>query len=180
MKINLGAGADIRHGYINHDIVQLSGIDIVHDLNIYPWPWIDASVDEFVAKDLLEHLNDFMAAMEEIYRIMKPGGILLITVPYWNSVSCHADPTHRRGFHELTFRFFDPKSPYCKERHYYSTARFTVLKEAFVISPFAPYFQLPGLTLVRIKSPISKRITGLIANIFSNVIHDIELELRRV
>jgi SAM-dependent methyltransferase len=179
MKINMGAGGDIRKGYINHDIVKLQGIDVVHDLNVYPWPWGDASADEVVAKDLLEHLDDFMAAMEEVYRILAPGGTLKITVPYWNSVSCHGDPTHRRGFHELTFRFFDPESPLCKERHYYSTARFMIEKEFFIISPFAPYFQLPGLRLVKIKGRIAKRIIGFIANTFSNVIHDLELELKK-
>lgn len=179
MKINMGAGGDIRQGYINHDIAQLPGIDVVHDLNVYPWPWQAASADEIIAKDLLEHLEDFMAAMEEIHRILKPGGVVRISVPYWNSVSRHGDPTHRRGFHELTFRFFDPESPLCKERHYYSTARFVIVKEAFVISPFAPYLQLPGLRLVRIKNKIAKRMVGLLANTFSNVIHDLELELKK-
>jgi len=61
MKINLGAGGDIRQGFVNHDIAQLPGIDVVHDLDVYPWPWEDASADEIVAKDLLEHLEDFMA-----------------------------------------------------------------------------------------------------------------------
>ena len=176
----MGAGSDIRKGYINHDIVKLQGVDVVHDLNVYPWPWDDASTDEIVAKDVLEHLDNFMAAMEESYRILEPGGTFKITVPYWNSVSCHGDPTHRRGFHELTFRFFDPDSALCKERHYYSTARFMIEKEFFIISPFAPYFQLPGLRLVKIKGRIAKRIVGFIANTFSNVIHDLELELKKV
>ncbi len=38
-NLNLGAGKDIVDGYINHDIVELPGIDIVHDLNVFPWPW---------------------------------------------------------------------------------------------------------------------------------------------
>ena len=180
MKINLGAGGDIRQGYVNHDIAQLPGIDVLHDLNVYPWPWQDASVDEIVAKDLLEHLEDFMPAMNELHRILKPGGTVYVTVPYWNSVSRHGDPTHRRGFHEITFQFFNPQSPYCQERHYYSAARFLIVDEAFVVSPFAPYFQLPGLRLVRVKSRIAKRIVGFLANMFSNVIHDLKVDLRKV
>ena len=85
MKLNLGAGNDIRENYVNHDLVGLKGIDLIHDLNIYPWPISDNSFDEIIANDLLEHLDDFMKAMEESHRILKPGGIFKIRVPYWNS-----------------------------------------------------------------------------------------------
>ena len=39
MKLNLGAGNDIRSDFVNHDVADLLAIDIVHDLNSYPWPW---------------------------------------------------------------------------------------------------------------------------------------------
>lgn len=179
MKLNLGAGNDIRAGYINHDLVALPGIDVVHDLNSYPWPWPDESVDEVIARDLLEHLDDFMAAMEELHRILKPDGLARVKVPYWNSWCRHADPTHKRGFHELTFQFFNPDSAYCKERHYYSNARFYILDEVFVLVPFSPYFGIPGLGEVRIKNRWLKRITGLVGNTLSNIILDLDLVLQK-
>ena len=49
MKLNIGAGHDIYDGWINHDIAALPGIDVVHDLNLTPWPWNDESMDEVVA-----------------------------------------------------------------------------------------------------------------------------------
>lgn len=180
MKINLGAGGDIRIGFVNHDIVALPGINVVHDLNKYPWPWDDLSADEVVAKDLLEHLVEFMPAMEEIFRVLKPGGKLYLKVPYWNGWSRQADPTHRRGFHELTFKFFDPTSPYCQERHYYTAARFHIVHEAFVLAPFTPYFAIPGVGEICVKNTLLKRVVGLIGNMFSNVILDLELELVKV
>jgi len=179
MKINLGAGSDIRDGYINHDITMLKGIDVVHDLNIFPWPWEDDSVDEIVARDIVEHLDDFMRVMEELYRVLKPGGVMRIKVPYWNSVSRHADPTHKRGFHEITFQFFDPDSVYCKERHYYTHARFRITEETFVLVPFSPYLAIPGLGEVRVKGKVAKRIVGLIGNVFSNIILDLDLVLEK-
>lgn len=179
MKLNLGAGSDIRAGYVNHDVAPLPGIDVVYDLNRYPWPWADGSVVEVVARDVLEHLDDFVAAMEEIHRILKPGGKAHIKVPYWNSWCCHADPTHRRGFHELTFRFFDPDSPYCKERHYYTTARFHIVHEAFVLAPFTPYFGIPKLGEIRIGNRWFKRVIGFVGNTLSNIILDIELVMQK-
>jgi SAM-dependent methyltransferase len=179
MKINLGAGTDIRDGYINHDIAPLTSIDVVHDLNIFPYPWEGGSIDEIIARDVIEHLDDFMKVMEEIYRILKPGGLIKIKVPYWNSVSRHADPTHKRGFHELTFRFFDPASIYCQERHYYTHARFHINEECFILVPFSPYLAIPGLGVVRVKGKFAKRVVGLIGNMFSNIILDLDLILEK-
>lgn len=178
-KLNLGAGTDIRAGYVNHDIATLDGIDIIHDLNVFPWPWGDAEFDEILAYDLVEHLDDFMSVMEELYRIAKPGAILTIKVPYWNSTTCYADPTHKHGFHEMRFRFFDPDSPLCQERYYYSHARFHIKKETFIIAPFYPYLPVPGLRLIRIHRKFSRRLIGFIGNLFSNIILDLEVELQK-
>lgn len=180
MKINLGAGDDIREGFVNHDLAALPNIDVVHDLNQYPWPWESDSADEMIVKDVLEHLDELIPALEEIHRTLAPGGVAHIKVPYWNGWSRHADPTHKRGFHELTFRFFDPSSPYCRQRHYYSKARFSIEKEAFVLAPLSPYFSIPGLREVRVENGLLKRLVGLIGNSISNIILDIEITLRKV
>ena len=60
MKLNIGAGHDIYDGWINHDIAALPDIDVVHDLNLTPWPWSDESMDEVVAYAGIEHLDDFI------------------------------------------------------------------------------------------------------------------------
>ena len=46
MKLNIGCGKKILNGYINLDVVKLPGVDIVHDLNKYPWPFKDNYFDE--------------------------------------------------------------------------------------------------------------------------------------
>ena len=107
-KLNLGAGKDIRQGYVNHDVVAIEGIDEVHDLNELPWPWPDNRFSEIEAQDVLEHLDNFFPIMEEIHRVLKPKGEIRIKVPYWNSSYFHIDPTHKQSFHEMTFHFMDP------------------------------------------------------------------------
>ena len=141
MKLNIGAGHDIYDGWINHDIAALPGIDVVHDLNLTPWPWNDESMDEVVAYDVIEHLDDFIKIMEELWRVMAVGGRAKIRVPYMGSWSFAADPTHRRAFHESTFMFFDPTSSLCQERSYYSHARFTVKTYSYICAPFIPFFE---------------------------------------
>jgi ubiquinone/menaquinone biosynthesis C-methylase UbiE len=52
-----------------------------------PLPFADASFDLITCLDLLVHLPDPQAAVRELYRILKPGGTLLIdatnSVPLW-------------------------------------------------------------------------------------------------
>ena len=65
-KLNLGAGKDIRRDYVNHDIADIDGIDVVHNLNDLPWPWGEDRFDEIIALDVLEHLDEFFPVMEEM------------------------------------------------------------------------------------------------------------------
>ncbi|HPC10341.1 MAG TPA: class I SAM-dependent methyltransferase, partial [archaeon] len=67
MKLNIGCGKKILKGYINLDVVKLPGVDIVHDLNKYPWPFKDNYFDEIYADNVLEHLDDIIKPIEEIW-----------------------------------------------------------------------------------------------------------------
>ena len=93
-RLHLGCGNDPKPEWINHDLMPLPGVDVVHDLNIRPWPWADNEFDEVWAKDVLEHLPDTVRTIEELYRITKPGASAYIAVPYWNSWEAITDPTH--------------------------------------------------------------------------------------
>jgi SAM-dependent methyltransferase len=181
VKLNLGAGNDVRDGFVNHDISKLPNIDVVFNLNSYPWPWDDNSFEEIVAHDLLEHLDDFMRAMEEIHRILSLSGIIKLSVPYWNSCARYIDPTHKIGLHEDTFKFFDPSSHYCQERFYYTKARFSIEKEVFVLTPFLPYFWIPKMSEIRVSNSAIKRIIGFIGNVLiSNFIVGLHMELKKL
>jgi SAM-dependent methyltransferase len=49
------------------------------DLLALPFP--DASVDRVIASEVLEHIPDDVTAMAEIFRVLKPGGRVAVTVP---------------------------------------------------------------------------------------------------
>ena len=42
----------------------------------------DASIDHVVSLEVLEHVPDFRAALRECYRVLKPGGKLLLSAPF--------------------------------------------------------------------------------------------------
>lgn len=130
VKLNIGCGQDIREGYINLDSAKLPGVDIVHDLEVTPLPFKDASVDEVLAKDVLEHIEHYEFLLKDIHRMLKPGGKLVATVPHFTSTNQYTDWTHKR-FHAIrTFGFFCKESPYLRsvDRSYYTDFHFSSLK----------------------------------------------------
>jgi SAM-dependent methyltransferase len=46
-------------------------------------PFADGSFDKVIAAEVLEHIPADQAAMNEIARVLRPGGIAAITVPSW-------------------------------------------------------------------------------------------------
>jgi predicted SAM-dependent methyltransferase len=104
-KLNLGCGVDIRSGYINMDCVGLVGVDVIHDIMNIPLPFEDNFFDEVLCKDILEHV-EYIPVLKDIYRILKPGGNLIIRVPHFTSKDAYADPTHKKLFSIDTFRYF--------------------------------------------------------------------------
>lgn len=176
VKLNIGCGADIKTGYLNCDRIMLPGVDRIADLD-GRLPFDDGSVDEVLAIDVLEHVQDLIKSMEELYRILKKGGRLLLQVPYWNSWCAYADPTHKRGFHERVFEFFDPDKEACRERSYYTNARFRIISISPVIYPGLPYF---GAGKIKIKSLLMKKLFFVLGNIFNNAIIDLDVILEKV
>ena len=62
-KLNFGCGTRIMKGYVNLDIVKHKGVDVVHDLNKFPYPFKNGEFDEIYARFILEHLGDLVKVM---------------------------------------------------------------------------------------------------------------------
>lgn len=52
--------------------------------NIYTLPYPDATFDAVILSEILEHIDDDVAALKEAMRVLKPGGVAAITVPHAN------------------------------------------------------------------------------------------------
>lgn len=103
-------------GWTGIDVAKTEAADIVHDLNIYPWPFADESVDKARCSHYVEHiphdiagydLDGFILFGNELGRIMKPGGQVEIWTPYYSSRRAFQDPTHRRFICENSFLYFN-------------------------------------------------------------------------
>ena len=106
--LNLGCGKDYKEGYVNITKVVEKDCpaDLIHDLNKFPYPFKNNSVDYVLMKHILEHLNDVQLVMEEIYRILKPNGIVEITMPNFSNFQAWGNPEHKHAFNWTSFNHF--------------------------------------------------------------------------
>lgn len=111
---------------------KLKGVDIVHDVQKFPYPIPDNSCFQVLMSHLYEHIEPKyrIQVIDELWRIIKPGGQLLIAAPYDQSIGATQDPTHYTCPNEATFSYFDPKyplyqvykpKPWTLVRNYYQT-----------------------------------------------------------
>jgi len=127
--LDIGCGKHKVHpNAIGVDSVKVPGVNVVHDLDSFPYPFKNKEFDEIHAYMVLEHLKNFSGAMGQIHRILKPGGKLHVKVPYYSSQAAFQDYTHRNFFTEKTFSYFEETN----ELSYYTKARFKILEQKLI------------------------------------------------
>lgn len=98
MKLNIGCGQNKVAGYVNVD--RAHAPDVKCNLEDFPWPWPDSSIEEIRAHHILEHLGKdvdvFIGVMKEMYRVCKGGAKVDIVVPHPRHDDFLNDPTHVR------------------------------------------------------------------------------------
>ncbi len=107
---NLGSGKQRYKNVIGVDLLDTPGADIQHNLDKFPWPIESNSTDVILLFHTFEHLDNLPKVMEEMYRILKPGGKVVIEVPYFRHPGAFQDPTHKHFFTSQTLAYFcEPK-----------------------------------------------------------------------
>jgi SAM-dependent methyltransferase len=78
----LDVGVYNRRSYLGDGYLTFgeNGEDVAGTLLAMPFP--DDAFDGFVLTEVLEHCTDPPAAMREVYRVLKPHGLLLVTSPF--------------------------------------------------------------------------------------------------
>ncbi|MBF0322069.1 MAG: methyltransferase domain-containing protein [Magnetococcales bacterium] len=117
--LNLGSGKDWHPQALNVDINPMWLPDIRVDFGrslpfgevaVAPrfgeFVWRENMFDTIVAHDVLEHIPDLTVAMSNCLRLLRPGGVMHIQVPYDLSLGAWQDPTHVRAFNENSWLYY--------------------------------------------------------------------------
>ena len=112
MKLNIGSGFTRLEGFTNIDYVACTDdkgnqyTDIICDIEKEPLPFKDNSIDEIACYETLEHMENLIFAMNEMWRVLAPEGVLKGKVPREGGRGALADPTHKRILIMDTFDYF--------------------------------------------------------------------------
>jgi SAM-dependent methyltransferase len=120
--LDLGCGTKPRNPFSAHTVfgVDINDVGISNivqsDLSQSPIPFENGSMDYITAFDFIEHVPrvinlpsirfSFIELMNEIHRVLKPGGIFLAQTPVYPFSACFTDPTHVNPVTSETFSLY--------------------------------------------------------------------------
>jgi len=114
-KLNLGCGIKKLPGYVNVDI--LPGADVVYDIT-KGLPWGKEEIEEVVADYVFCQIEDIKYVLNDIWRVLKLGGLLKLKVPDARFSCAFNDPMDCRYFTPATFDYFNKDHYRYKAFHY--------------------------------------------------------------
>lgn len=108
IEVNLGCGNVKQKGWVGIDIRKFPAVDYVMNVGKEKLPFEDNSVDKIHADHLFEHFypHELIFCVEECFRVLKPSGHLLVSVPRAGTLAYYVHPDHKIQFVEETFSFF--------------------------------------------------------------------------
>ncbi|MGM0588345.1 MAG: class I SAM-dependent methyltransferase [Bacteroidota bacterium] len=143
-----GDGSGLQTGSFDQ-----SNLDIVADITDVPEP--DDSFDAILCVEVIEHVHNPVKALEELARLLKPGGTLIITAPF-ASLTHFAPHHYATGFNKYFYKYhFDRLGIHITE-----------------MQANGNFFEFVAQEIRRIpfcEEKYSKKITGLFYRIISSI-----------
>lgn len=124
--LDIGCGSAKTPGAVGLDISADTDADIVHDLDVFPYPIEDNSFDQILMQDVIEHVAEPIRVLEELHRIARPGARIQLRTPHYSSALAYGDPTHKHYFGGIAIRSLaEPRFAH------YTQIRFKVIHVTF-------------------------------------------------
>lgn len=108
IRLNLGCANRPHPGYTNLDMQALPGVDVVYRIDpFYPkLPFPNDSVSELYANNIVEHIADTVALINEFGRVSVDGARWFILTPGYLDVNSWRDPGHLSHWEERVLEFW--------------------------------------------------------------------------
>jgi len=107
MVLDIGCGKrKIEPGAIGIDVSSDSAADKIWNLDQFPWPLDGNCFERIYMSHVIEHLEDPMRAMAEVYRVACDRADVFIVTPHFSSHNSYIDPTHKRHLAARSFEYF--------------------------------------------------------------------------
>ncbi len=117
--LDVGCGRNKRPGAIGIDRNRDTAADVICDVDGGRLPFRDDAFDEVSLIHVIEHVADVIRTVEEVHRISRTGGRIVIETPHYTDHSSFCDPTHRWHLTSYSFRYFTDEGGFS----YYSRRR---------------------------------------------------------
>jgi len=124
--LDVGCGRSKRAGSIGIDRCALEGVDIVHDLEVFPYPIQSDWFEEIYLTNVIEHISNIVGLMEELHRVSADGAEIFISTPHFSSLYSYEDPTHVR---HMSYDSMDYFSIGTRHANFYTEKKFQVINK---------------------------------------------------
>lgn len=151
-------GVDIRDGLTAPGVQAI----VAANLAVQPIPFPDNHFDSLSAYDFLEHMPrvaldlaqgssrlPYIQLMNEVWRVLKPGGLFYAVTPLYNHEKMWRDPTHVNPITSKSHRYFT--QPELGARMYGYTGTFRMVRQTrcYFRQDYEPAHPGPGQQVVR-------------------------------
>jgi SAM-dependent methyltransferase len=79
----LDIGVYVPRSYLGEGYITFGEHDEDKTGDLLALPFVDGSFDGVILTEVLEHCTDPVGAVNQVRRVLKPGGLLLVTSPYF-------------------------------------------------------------------------------------------------
>jgi SAM-dependent methyltransferase len=140
--LELGCGPKKRHSEaIGIDRLDFECVDLVGDIYEVLKEIGGKTIRSIHSYHFLEHVNDLDYLMEELARILIPGGMLHVVVPHFSNPYFYSDYTHKNRFGLYSFSYFSEDLIFRRTvPHYGKEMAFELIGAKLVFKSSPPFY----------------------------------------
>jgi SAM-dependent methyltransferase len=155
IALELGCGErKKRPGSVGVDHRDLPGVDLVGDVYDVLAALPDGCAGEITSSHFVEHVPDLRRLVQELARVLRPGGRLEIVAPHFSNAYFYSDYTHERpfGLYSLSYlatdRIFRRRAPHYEEPAPLTLRRVDLVFRSLAVFPVRRLLRRPLTWLV--------------------------------